>query len=623
MEIARLADVLSYPWAPFGRKEMKTIRIIMVIILGGVFMLINLSMVEAGNSSTRIIRQQGLEVRLDLSTQVLGLDIPEEREWGQTLGKVEAELYPTIKSVPRRDDFVSASIMVAKAKQFDDGLYAAVEYLSQNGADGFMGKRELLRRVAEALKGLANDKEMKGERLKESRSFIQAAANLGGQAMAGAKEIQLRAEEIRAKFLSDKLKSKPISFYTWTEELTRIFQQDRLLQEPLDPEQVSELTQGLSKDATALKAYQAYLSFVKKLTNPFPPEFSALSPILNIEKEKKYSFFPPSQAPETELVKKLYRNRPIPEGFNLLDELVKEIQKKAVDLTPREDSGWYAHQIYALEPFANPELMPEAKKLYFGEKYKKELIDLFKASLALTRETHIKQLEIPMAGAAPFDRSIPIIEIFPELSAEPMATYYLRRAESYRFVRELLASAFGDGVLKNTRRLTARGRVSRALLEELREMESLFLGACQVVAEEIGMDPQLPQRSKAEREGDKKLAREWIRQFAIDPDVGADNRMMVPVFYDLQRQKTKVWVVLGYAVKPLSIWFKNEPQAEVLDARGKKAQAKLKFQDIQKPLIYPVSAEVYVKTVMNRDEFRALCNKYKTPSAILNALKNL
>jgi hypothetical protein len=98
--------------------------------------------------------------------------------------------------------------------------------------------------------------------------------------------------------------------------------------------------------------------------------------------------------------------------------------------------------------------------------------------------------------------------------------------------------------------------------------------------------------------------------------------MMVPVFYDVGRKKTKVWVVLGYAVKPISIWFKKEPDAEVLDAKGEKAQAKLNFHSIQKPLIYPVSAEVYVRSVMNRDEFRALCAKYRTPSAILRALKN-
>ena len=114
-------------------------------------------MAEAGNSDVRIIHQIGLEVRLDLSTQVLGLDIPEDRVWGQSSAKVEAELHPTIKSVARRLDFVSASILVGKAKQFDDGLYATVEYLCQDGTERVMGKRELLQRVADALKGLAKD----------------------------------------------------------------------------------------------------------------------------------------------------------------------------------------------------------------------------------------------------------------------------------------------------------------------------------------------------------------------------------------------------------------------------------------------------------------------------------
>ena len=46
--------------------------------------------IEAGNSHLRIIRQKGVEVRLDLSTQVLGLEIPEDRGWGRSSGKAEA-----------------------------------------------------------------------------------------------------------------------------------------------------------------------------------------------------------------------------------------------------------------------------------------------------------------------------------------------------------------------------------------------------------------------------------------------------------------------------------------------------------------------------------------------------
>jgi hypothetical protein len=443
--------------------------------------------------------------------------------------------------------------------------------------------------------------------------------------MAERKEVQLQAEAIKSKFLSDQLKSKPVSFYTWTEDLTKIFQQDRLLQKHLDPDEIDHLARGLSKDGNALKAYKGYLMFVQKLTNPFPPEYGDLSQIENIEKMKMYSFFPPSRSPETGLIKKLYAGRPLPDGFNLADELVERIQNRKIDLAPQKDSGWHDHQIYALEPFINPELMPEAERLHFGEEYKKELINLFKASIALTRETHIKQLEMPKAGVAMRGFEILMIDIYPELSAEPTATYYLRRARSYRFVRELLESTFFEGTLKNSHRSTPSGKLSKPLLEEVREVESLFYGMYQVVGEEIGMDTsaQLLERSQNQKEADREMAREWIQNFAEDPDVKSDNRMMVPVFYDVKRKKTKVWVVLGYAEKPLSVWFKKEPKATVLDAGGEKAQARLNFRYIQESLIYPVSAEVYVKKVMNRDEFRALCDQHKTASAILEALRGL
>jgi len=44
----------------------------------------------------------------------------------------------------------------------------------------------------------------------------------------------------------------------------------------------------------------------------------------------------------------------------------------------------------------------------------------------------------------------------------------------------------------------------------------------------------------------------WREALAEDPDLGVDVRMMVPVFYDVQREKMKVWAVLDYATKPLS-----------------------------------------------------------------------
>ena len=600
------------------------------ILVGMVVMDVHLGGAQAVNSNIRIIRQQALEIKLDLSTQVLGLDIIDDREdkdWGELEGplpfqKIEADLFPTIKSI-RRDgtDFVSASILVAKAKQFDDGLLAVVEYLCQEGTKSFVSKRELLQRVAESLKVLAKEKEIDKKSLNYCRGFIIAAANIGGQQLAETKEVQIQAEQIKSDFLSNQPQSEPIGFYTWTKDLSKIFQQDRLLQKNIDAdEKIKLLSRGLSKNKNVLTAYKTYLSFVEKLTNPFPPEYCDLSKFQDIQKKKKYSFFPPSQAHETELIKRLYGNRPIPDGFSLIDAFIQKIQEGKIDLAPKEDSGWYDYQVYALEPFVNHGSMPEAKKLYFGDKYKQELIDLFKASISLTRETHIKQSEVPMVGES---EPLPSIKIYPELSIEPIATYYLRRAKSYGFVRKLLELTFGNSALKNAHRLTASGEVSKSLSQELLNMESLFYGAYQVVSQEIGMDIQVQERGEQEKEADKKYVREWIRTLTDDTDVGTDNRMMVPVFYDKLRKKTKVWVILGYSVKPLSIWFSQKPKVTVTDAEGKKVEVDLEFQRTRKSLIYPVSAEIYVNKILNRSDFRSLCDRYKTHSAILNALRNL
>jgi len=596
--------------------------IAMVILMGLAFMNGNCDIARKGSSAVRVVHDQGLEIHLDLSTQVLGLDIKEDVGFGDEESRVESPVYSTIASIPRKSaDFTSASILFAKAKQFDDGLYAAVEYLCQDGTDNFTGKRRMLRLLAHALKDLEREADRKP--LLYCRGYIRAAAALGGQTIKTTKEEKNQAAKITSAFLSNQLISKPISFYTWTEHLSKIFRQDRLLQQKLDSEKnIRLMARGVSKNDAAVTAYRAYLSFVKKMTNPFPPEYSDLSRVEKIDKEITYSFFPPSRSIETELIKKLYKDKKIPEGFSLIDTLVEKIREREIDLAPGDDSGWYDYQVYALEPLLIPERMPEAKKLDFSDAYKRELIALFKASLALTRETHIKQLEVPLAGAA---LEKPTVDIYPGITVEPVATCYLRRAQSYLFVRELLESTFGEAALKRAHRLTASGTVSKNLHEELLEMEALFFGAYFVVAEEIGMESESHEgRSRELREADKKFARNWIRTCADDPDVGIDNRMMVPVFYDIDRKEIKVWVVLGHADKPLTISFKEKPTVtKITDAKGNRVEADLKFKSASRSLIYPVSSEIYVKKLLNRSEFRDLCDKYRTQSEIIKALSEL
>ena len=528
-------------------------------------------------------------------------------------------LYPTLLEPVSWSSFISASILSAKAKQFDDGLYAAVEIAAEKGAGDFKGKELLLKSIYESL----NEAETSDN---ATRSFIEAACELGGIELKGGSDSEIK-EQIKNDFLSNELRSKPIGFYTWNSEVSKIFQQDRLLQTPLKkPFAVTgpvPLANAIENSGNK-NIYIQYMELIEKLTNPFPRGIYDLRTLIipgnPYNPEETFAMFPPSRAYETDLIKKLYGNAPIPDGFNLADKLIEEIKAGRIDLTPEENSGWYDYQTYSLEPLVMPEKFPESKKVEFSENYKKELLELFKSLLALTRETHIKQLEIPVAGgAAPPE--IPTIYIYPDLSVEPLATYYLRRAESYDFIHNVLIDTFGKEGLKSMHRLTKEGPVELSLDEELEKMKSLFYGSYFLVCAEIGSIPDTNSRDIKE---DREFASEWMEKIGQDEDLLKDSRMMVPVFYDLERKMTKVWVFLGYETKSVSIEFKKFPEVSVYNSEGKKLapdEVELEFDSTKETLVYPVFAEIYVKKILSREEFQEICNQYKTRSKILEALQ--
>ena len=64
---------------------------------------------------------------------------------------VSSAIAPTLTDLAARPDegnpLVSGAMMAQKAKQFDDGLYAAIELAAQHGAGAFHGKAALLRNL--------------------------------------------------------------------------------------------------------------------------------------------------------------------------------------------------------------------------------------------------------------------------------------------------------------------------------------------------------------------------------------------------------------------------------------------------------------------------------------------
>ena len=643
----------------------------------------------AGGKAVREIVAEGFRIRLDLSGQVLSLDAPKEDAWreegelrendtvtvarattlmsgrrrvadlsaGQTLAvsavqekwvgtflqrdgqrvsgwvkrsdvelaAEESPIQATLRGLSAAD-FVSASTLAQKAKQFDDGLYAAVELAAQEGAGDFAGKRELF---AALIRQYAAQQPSD---VSEGLAVALAGGRIGGAEFKVPRDVDSRMASLSADFLADPLKSKPIAFYTWSDDLSRIFRQDRMLQTDLRPlgggEQLASL---LREDPQAWDTYQQYLALIYNLTNPASADKRDLTAAGDGESGESglgLHFFPPSRSHEADLVMRLYGGQPIPDGFNLADELIARVDSGELDLTPMPDSGWYDYQTWSLETLAAPDRAPESARLALTDDYRAHLRDLCKGIWALTRETHIKQAENPApaseeVGGEPEPKKI--VYIGAQLSQEPTAEYYLRRARGYRFVREALVQCFGAEALVDLHRQTAAGPVAQDLAGELAAMESLFHGAYAAVRREVGLPPDAAEVGSGDDAADAAGFLAWTANPAHDADLGQDSRMMVPVFYDQLRKQTKVWVFLGWSSRPLSIQFAQTPPAEVVYEDGtpvpEEKLPELQWYGAYRALAYPVVAEVYVNRILNRDEFRTHCDTYRTRAAILANLE--
>lgn len=558
----------------------------------------------------REVHADGWCVRLDLSRQVLSLEVPEFIfDW-----RPEGEQAEPLLPVPRAVDSepVSAATLLLKAKQFDDGLYAAVELAAQRGAGRFAGKAALLRSLAATLAaGLPADE--------DAAAAVHAACELGGLSTDVPPALRDRVRTLTSDFLRDEQASKPLAFYTWTAELSAIFRQDRFLQQPLAAETANGLAHALDRTPGALSAHDACLRLNARLTNP------PARPGLCDSKERR-AFLPASRSHEQVLVERLFGDRPIPDGFDLMTELIRRVRSGEIGLEPSEKSGWYDQQTWSLEPLIVPDRAPEAAHLKFGERYRRHLEDLFRGALALARETHVKQVAV--AGTGCLSSQQPI-HVRPALTVEPLPSLFARRAASYRFVRSVLEDAFGAEALAGLHRLTQEGPCGPPLADELMFIEKLFDGAAAAARRELGLEA-----GPDEDKGTRQFA-EWRANLAADLDVSRDCRMMVPVFFDLQRRKTKVWAFLGWRMVPVDVGYATEPGVlgvgQERPPAPEPADRQPEPQEVEPPSIefsgdryefaVPVLAEVYVTRLLDRDEFRRHCDRYRTRDAILASLR--
>ena len=398
-----------------------------------------------------------------------------------------------------------------------------------------------------------------------------------------------------------------------------MFRQDRMLQEELAPEEAASVAAALREDAAARTAYDRTLRLYAGLTNPYVRADlrRLLAPSGAGPAPATVSLLPPSRSHECELVKRRWGLTGLPPGPVVMQALIEEVQSGVLSLEPQPDSGWYDRQTWALEPLLRPERTAEASRLELGPRYRGYLVDLFRGLLALTRETHVKQVECRLhRRCSPSTRPL-LVPL--ELTLEPLPTHYARRAEAYAFVRGVLLEAFGAEGLARLHRLTLDGPVLLDLATELGMLELLFRGAAEVARRELGFAPSQAEADRAA----VGAFRTWALTYRMDPDIATDARMMVPVAHDLVTDRTKVWVFLGWTRQRLDVTVRRSPalRSKTTLKPAPWWNGEVQFTIPQGELLSPVMAEADVKRVLDRDEFRRHCDRHRTRSAILAALR--
>jgi hypothetical protein len=513
-----------------------------------------------------------------------------------------------------RNILPSVNLLDGKAKQFDDGLYAALDLAYYKGLKGTLASHVgLVRRLYDKL----------------GKDSVAAPYLAAGLELAGMKVDATNREEkdrLLAAFNASEVRSKPIGFYTWNEELSAVFRFLRFFQQPFSAEELPialALAQAMEQDGTLLADYQKAMGFYARLTNPYRrltvADLTAAGG-KKVPRGDDVALFPGSTSKETVLFEKLFPLGLPPEA-NLMKELIGAIRSGKVDLRPGPNSGWYDHQAYALETLLLPEKGQEKDKLLLTKAYKKRMLEAFQALITKRRETHVRQLDIPLAASAP---PPPLDKVKPRLRVEPNPTYYLRTARAYSFLATFLEAAVGPDALKTLHGLKKEGARAKDLFGELNDMRDLFYGFYLVSCEDIGLKPEFAKEEKVDQERCYKLATTWLPKAFADEDLAVDTRVAVPVYVDPGRGIVRVWMTLGVRLAKLEASYARPPH--VKPANGSADWKEVESYKLE-PAHYLIPVDEFAEVelrglrVLSREELRAVCDREKTKEAIIEALK--
>ncbi len=558
--------------------------------------------------------------RLNLSNAVIRLDVPMLKpdqdamllqlhpSYQAALGVAERRSRTTGESV-----LPSINLIDGIAKQFDDGLYAALDQAYYTGLEKtFESHVDLVKRIHAALPGEI-----------PATAFLAAGLSLVRQDVAGRDSAE--AQGYKSEFLANPVLSKPIGVYTWNDKLGECFVFLRYFQRAFKKNDAVAVAIGkaIASDAKLRADYEAANGFYAKLTNALKRDTMLGAVESHAFNSPEVALFPASTSREGELFLRLFPLG-LPPDADLMREFITRVRAGEVDLTPDPEAGWYAYQVHALETMLLPERGRESNKLLLTKGYKRRMLEAFQALMTKRRETHVRQLDMPVAAEAVPMRDL---RVAPPLRLEPAATFYLRTARAYAFLAHFLESSVGVEPLKALHGLTKDGAREKDLHTELNDMRDMFYGFYLMACEDVGLKPEWKEGESVDEARARRLAGDWIAKgWKADQNLAADTRVAVPIYYDPIRNVTRLWVTLGVRLARLNTSFARGPRVKLAEGEGEWTELQSHRPQWKTHLI-PVDefAEVEVRgaKAFTRDELRALCDKHKTKAAIVKALSEL
>jgi len=607
----------------------------------------------------------GVEYTVNNSTASFRLDIDKPNDHGGRLFRDYASALAYcrehgLKGIP------SVQLVQGKLKQFDDGLVAALELAVERGLpeEGVTGKREALSTLAERLVAMRAEADTSSRpHVEKALVHVLTALALGGDAPAMPADVAPKVEAAKAEFLTRPDLSKPIGFWTWSDELGRVFTQDRFLSQglalPDDMGAVVAISLAISHDPEIAETFTRLRDFGARLTNPptwidtgdilaperacvpfeevaaLVPERASVNDALAPEmlarvsaelakrfgERSGFALVAYSESKEYDLLRRAALSGEGARMAGKMEVIIEAVRSGRLSLEPRPGAGWYDYQQHALETLILPERGRESAKLDLTDAYRERLKNAFATILTKQRETHIKRLPHLMEGLSlEPDEPPPVVEIGPEFSVEPTVTVYLRLARGYRFLATALAAVLGEDALSGLRRMNEDGSVSNTPLDqELRESALRLYGLYEMLSVEVG---QRPEYLKDEITPDeiaeaRDQAARWLESLTKDTDLARDTRVAVPIALMDIAGPTRFWGTAGVRLERVIYKYKDEPRVEG------------RVEPVFVPTRYYLATDVFAEferpgtASLTRDEWRALCDSYADAPSLLAGLNAL